>query len=139
MQTKSSRYMELKDLLGAVRNDRVEFVTMRPPGSPFATLERRVVVSGPPELVTLSGMGDLAVLDALVALLQVPDQAWAAVVVLAAMTRVEEKIVDSFATMPDEWLNSLGKTAHERWRNWLQEKRERLQWDADKRVFVAIE
>ena len=36
--------------LEAVRNDRVEFVTRRPPGSPFAALEREVVVTGPPEL-----------------------------------------------------------------------------------------
>lgn len=131
--------MELKDMLESVRNDCIEFATMRPPNSRFVTLERRVVVTGPPELVTLSGIGNLDVLDELVKLLREPDRAWAAEVLLAAMTRMEEKIVDSFATIPDEWLDSIGNTAHERWRIWLMERREKLVWDSANKVFVEIE
>lgn len=131
--------MELKGMLEAVRNDRIEFVTMRPPGSEFVTLERRVVVTGPQELVNLSGMGDLYVLDELIKLLKEPDRAWAAVVLLAAMTRREEKMVDSFATIPDEWWDSVGKTAHERWNKWMKEKNEKLVWDSENKVFVEME
>jgi hypothetical protein len=128
-----------RKLLKAVRNDRIEFATMRPPGSPFAVLERRVIVTGPPELVELSHTGDLRVLDALVDLLQDPDRAWAAEVVLAAMTRREEKLVDSFATAAGDWWESVGQTAHERWSTWLRENRENLVWDAENQVFVEGE
>src|SRR5437773_9941083 len=95
--------MELKDMLSAVRNDRIQFATMRPPGSQLATLERRVVVTAPPELVELSRTGDVEVLDKLVEMLKEPDRAWAAEVLLAAMTRKEEKLVDSFGGGPDKW------------------------------------
>ncbi len=126
-------------MLEAVRNDHIEFVTLRPPGSEFVTLERRVVVTGPSELVHLSGMGDLHVLGELIKLLKEPDRAWAAVVLLAAMTRREEKMVDSFATIPDEWWNSVGKTAYEHWNKWLKEKKEKLVWDSENKVFVEME
>lgn len=128
--------MKRDDLLAAVRNDRIEFVTTRPPDSPFATLDRQVVVTGPPELVELSGTGDVRVLDELVKLLQDPNRAWAAMVLLATMTRTEEKIVDAFAAAPDEWWDSLGKTACERWTRWLGERRGKLVWDSQNRVFV---
>lgn len=123
-------------MLAAVRNNRIEFVTTRPPSSQFATLDRHVVVTGPTELVKLSGMGDVQVLDDVVELLQDPDRAWAAMVLLAAMTRREEKIIDSFAATPDEWWNSLGKTAYERWTQWLEETRKKLVWDFQNKVFV---
>jgi hypothetical protein len=131
--------MELKDMLDAVRNDRIEFATMRPPGSQFATLERRVIVTGPPELITLSKTGDLTALDELVKLLKERDRAWAAMVLLAAMTRREEKIVDTFAATPGEWWDSVGKTAHERWDAWLKETNGKLVWDSANKVFVEKE
>ena len=128
--------MELEDMLAAVRSDRVEFVTMRPPGSAFATLERRVVVTGPPELVELAGTGDPAVLDELVKLLKDPERAWAAMVLLASMTCREEKIVDAFAARTGEWWDPVGKTAYERWYKWLDASREKLVWDTENRIFV---
>lgn len=128
--------MELKDMLSAVRNDQIEFLTMSPPGSQFAILERRVIVTAPPELVELSQIGDVRVLESLVKMLKEPDRAWAAMVLLAAMTREEEKMVDVFATSPAEWWDSIGKTAHERWSKWLKEKRQKLAWDVEDKVFV---
>jgi hypothetical protein len=128
--------MELKDMLDAVRNDRIQFATTRPPGSQFSTLERRVVVTGSPELVALSKTGDLAALDELVKLLKEPDRAWAAMVLLAAMTRQEEKVVDAFATAPGDWWDSVGKTAHKRYSDWLKEKKGKLVWDSANEVFV---
>lgn len=127
--------MNQKDILAFVRNDCIEFVTMRPPGSKFALLERRVVVTGSQDLVELCEKGDVCVLDDLVKILNEPDRAWAAVVLLAALTRREEKIVDSFATIPDEWWDSLGRTAYERWNSWLKEAKEKLVWNSKEKCF----
>jgi hypothetical protein len=128
--------MDVTDRLDAVRSDRIEFITMRHPGSPYATLDRRVVVTGPPPLVELSRSGDPGLLDALVDLLDTPDRAWAAEVLLAALTRREEKLVESFATVPDEWWQSFGATTQARWRSWLDATRDRLTWDAEGQHFV---
>ena len=127
--------MNLKDQLDEVRNNRIQFATMRPEGSQFATLERRVVITEPQELVALSRSGDLGVLDDLLALLKDPDRAWAAMVLLAAMTRVEEKIADNYSARQQDWWDDFGKTAFARWSKWLEENREKLQWDAEDKVF----
>jgi hypothetical protein len=115
--------MDLKELLAAVRNDRIQFATMRPPGSAFTTLDRRVVVTGPPELVELVASRDPQVVTHLVELLPDRDRAWAAEVLLAAMTDHESKIVDAFAATPDEWWDTVGQTAHERWTTWLRQSK----------------
>jgi hypothetical protein len=128
--------MELRDLLSFVRNDLIQFVTMRPPDSQFTTLERRVVITGPPELVQLSGFGDKRVLEELVGLLKQRDKAWAAMVLLAALTGREEKMVDVFATSPGNWWESLGKTAYDRWSAWLTESGDKLFWDPKNRMFI---
>jgi len=128
--------VELDELLAAVRSDRIEFVTMRPPGATTVTLERRVVLTGPPEVTDLATIGDIRILDALVDLLGDPARAWAAEVVLAAVTQREEKLVDTFAGQPEAWWDAVGRGAHERWRAWLDQHRDRLVWDADEGVFV---
>jgi hypothetical protein len=128
--------MEPKDSLNFVRNDRIKFVTMSSPDSQFATLDRRIVITGPAELIELAGKADVRVLDQLVSLLRDPDRAWAAIVLLAALTRREEKVVDAFATSPEQWWESVGKTAYDRWSEWLTGARGKLTWDADNRIFV---
>lgn len=131
--------MQLEDLLATVVNDRVRFATMRPPGARSAILERRVVVTAPTELVELSRSGRPETLDGLVELLRDPDRAWAAMVVLAAMTGEDAKTVDAFATDPDRWLASLGQGAYERWSKWLRGHRDRLRWDPGEQRFVMDE
>ena len=128
--------MDLKESLISVRNDRIQFVTMSSPGSHFATLDRRVVITGPPELVELSRAGDVRILDELVELLKNPDRAWAAMVLLSSLTRKEEEVVNAFATNPEKWWDSVGKGAHDRWSKWLTESRAKLTWDAENRAFV---
>ncbi len=128
--------MEWSQLLDGVRNDRIGFVTARPLGSPFATLDRRVIVTSPEEAVQLSHTGDVRALDELVRLLHDPDRAWAAAVVLAALTREEEKLIESFASDPDEWWRTLGQEAQARWNAWLSEKRDALAWDPGDQAFV---
>jgi hypothetical protein len=136
VQTKSKQRMNLQGMLAEVRNDRIQFATMKPPGSQFASLERRVIVTGPPELVELSASNEPQVLSHLVELLRDRDRAWAAEVLLAALARREEKIVDSFAAAPDKWWDAMGKTAYDRWNSWLNESRDRLVWDSENKVFV---
>ena len=130
--------MQLENLLAAVRNDRIEFLTTRSPGLELPTLGRRVVVTGPAELVDLSQTSDPRVLDELVELLKEPGRAWAAVVLLAALTRREADVVNSFAATPDEWWPAVGSTAYERWDGWLSGVRGRLKWDAEEGAFVEV-
>lgn len=127
------------DFLNSVRNDRIEFATARPPRSQFATLERRVVVTGPPELVELAHSGDPRLLDRLVEFLKQPDRAWAAAVVLAALTGREAKMIDTFVSHPEGWWSSVGQTAHTRWSEWLREARPLLEWDSEESMFVERE
>lgn len=110
---------------------------MRKPDAYLPTLERRVVITGPPELIQLSTMVDLQILDELVSLLKEPDRAWAAEVLLASMTQNEEDIVNSFSSIANEWWDSLGKTSYRRWGKWLEENKEKLTWDPTKKVFVT--
>ena len=128
--------MQFESNIAQVDNDLIEFVTLPPPGSPFATLERRVVVTAPPALVALAQRGDLHLLDELVPLLADPQRAWAAEVLLAAMTGQEAKIVDSFAAHPTEWWGALGQTAQARWQSWLDQRRGKLTWDSENQIFV---
>jgi hypothetical protein len=127
--------MDLNDSLISVRNDRIQFVTTSSPDSRFANLDRRVVVTGPPQLVELSRSGDVRILDELVTILKDRDRAWAAMVLLSALTRREEEIVNAFANSPEKWWDAVGNSAHERWSKWLNESRAKLIWDADNRVF----
>jgi hypothetical protein len=128
--------MNVENMLDSVRNDLIQFVTLRPPNSPFASLERQVVVTGPPELVSLSQTPQIDVLNALVRMLRDPSRNWGAMVILAAMTRREEKTVDVFATSPDEWQKSIGKDAYDRWNGWLEIVRARLTWDSETGTFI---
>ncbi len=100
--------MKPKDSLNFVWNDRIKFVTMSSPDSQFATLDRLIVITGPAELIELAGKADIRVLDQLVSLLRDPDRAWAAIVLLAALTRREEKVVDAFANRIIEYSLSKG-------------------------------
>src|SRR4051812_5344656 len=108
---------------------------MRDP-SDRTNLERRILVTAPPELAELTRTGDPRVLDQLVELLAEPDRAWAAQVALSAMTRRDEKTVEAFARMPEQWLESLGPGAQARWEEWLAPRRGRLAWDGGRRLVV---
>ena len=120
-------------LLDDVRSGDVRFATMP---DPRPSLERRIVVTAPPELVRVTASGDPAVLDFLVGLLTDRSRAWAAEVALAAMTRHDEMIVAAYSATPREWLRTLGPTAQRQWQEWLDEHRDRLSWDAETRVFI---
>ena len=130
--------MRVKDILPLIRNDLLEFATMKRQDSQLPTLEREIIITSPPELVDLSRTGDKSILEDLVRLLNDPERAWAAEVVLAAMTGNEQDMVNSFATVSNEWRDSeLGRTAHERWSKWLDKNKDNLEWDPIDKVFVS--
>jgi len=120
--------------LAGVGTHDVEFASMRDPSR--ASLERRIVVTAPPELAELTAAGDVRVLDELVELLGEPERAWAAEVALSAMTRHDEKTVESFGRSPEDWLEALGPSAQSGWREWLDLRRDQLVWDPENRMFV---
>jgi len=122
-----------------LHQDEIDFATMRPPGSKSAVLERQIVVTAPPEAVTLSQSNDLQVVEQLIEALGQPQYAWAAEVMLAAMTGRESKSVESFAATPDDWVDTLGKNAQTRWSEWFEASRDKLNWDADKKMFIEVE
>ena len=129
---------EWRRMVSELDSDNIEFATVRPPGSPFVMLERWVVVTGPAELVLLSKIGDREILQALVELLPNRQQAWAAVVLLAAMTRGQGREVDNYATDPTGWWESFGDSAYDSWKGWLEDVWDRLEWDEGKGAFVVI-
>jgi hypothetical protein len=131
--------MKVDEMLKSVCNDRIQFATKRPPGSTFTLLDRRVIVLSPAELVDLAASGDVRVLYELVRLLQDPARAWAAEVLLAAMTRREEKLVDTYAASPEKWWKEMGQTAYQRWSAWLNTAAPKLVWDGKEKAFLEKE
>jgi hypothetical protein len=127
-----------EDLLDAVGGE-AAFVTARPPGSPFATLGRRVVVTGPAALAELAADHDPAVLPGLVELLLDPERAWPAAVALSALTGRESDVVEAWAGQPETWWAAVGEDAHERWAAWLEEAGDRLAWDAEAGILVETD
>jgi hypothetical protein len=120
-----------------IQNASIQFASFRPPGGQFAIIDRRVKVVAPREAVQLAETNDPAILDQLVQLLSVRDRAWAAEVVLAAMTGHEADLVASYTGAPDKWLDTVGATAVDRWTSWLAANRARLTWDGETRSFVV--
>jgi hypothetical protein len=129
--------MHVAKRMTPVQNTHVQFASFRPPGSRSVSLDRRVQVVAPPELVQLAQTDDVTILDELVELLSDRDRAWAAEVVLAAMTGQEADLVANYSGSPERWLDSQGATAADRWRAWLAAHRARLSWDAEARSFVV--
>jgi hypothetical protein len=86
--------------------------------------------------VELTKIGDAQILTRLINLLKKPSRAWAAEVLLAALTGREEKLVDSFASQQEKWWEAIGQTAYERWSSWLDQSRSKLVWDSKEKVFV---
>ena len=128
--------MTREEQLEAVRAGDVEFVTMRPRGSSFAVLDRVVRVTGPPPLVELASAGEVEVLEELVELLGDEESAWAAEVLLAALTGREAKDVEVFGSSdPAAWWETAGRGAQARWSEWLDASRDGLVWDADAEMF----
>jgi hypothetical protein len=127
---------QLAQLLKAVTDENIEFVTTRKDRAALPTLDRRVVVTGPPDVVKLLSIGEVSVLEELVTLLRDPNRAWAAEVLLAALTHHEEDMVNAFAAHPDQWQASVGKNAYERWHKWMTFHKAALLWDPQEHVFV---
>ena len=127
---------QVTQLLDAVTNEKIEFVTTSGDRPPLPTAGRRVVVTGPPEVMKLMSLGDVGLLEQLVNLLREPKRAWAAEVVLASLTGHEASVVNAFANQSAKWQESVGQNAYERWSEWLNAHRDRLRWDPKAQAFV---
>ncbi len=125
---------ELRERLGAVLADGVEVASLRPPDSRFQTLERRLVVVGDAAARALVEDASPALLPALVEALADPGSAWTAWVLLAVLTRHEEKLVECFSGDPD-WWDTLGHRCHARWSAWLAAAGS-LRWCGERGCFL---
>jgi hypothetical protein len=125
--------------LDEVRDETIEFASMRPPDSRLAVLERKIVITSPEAVAVISRSGDVTLLDELVALLGDGSRRWAAFAVLAAMTGRHAEIVDTYATTPDTWRRTFGAGAEAEWRSWLDAHRAALVWDERQSSFVLAE
>lgn len=133
---KQNQSSQVRQLLSALTNAKIKFVTTGEDRAPLPTAGRRVVVTGPSEVVKLISLGDVGVLEQLANLLRDPKRAWAAEVVLASLTGHEESVVNAFANQPAQWQESMGQNAYERWSEWLKARRDKLRWDAKAQAFV---
>ena len=124
-----------KRLVAVIRNATIQIATQRRPHSPFATLDRRVVIVAPDEAKQLAALGDPEILADLVQLLDDPERAWAANAMLASLTAHGEDIVNAYATEPANWWAALGPRARQSWQAFLAGQR--FVWDSQAHVFVA--
>lgn len=129
--------MKWHDYLSSIDNQNIQFATMRPPGSAFATLERKVVIIAPKAAVNLTKIDDAALIPALIELLQNSQKAWAAEILLTAITGGDGKIVESFSGSSDEWWDNVGQNAYGKWHNWHQENKENIVWSKSEKIFVV--
>ncbi|MEO8699043.1 MAG: hypothetical protein ABI867_03335 [Kofleriaceae bacterium] len=124
-------------LIGTLRSDTIQLVTYRPPGSTFAVLDRRVMITGPADAKRLTELGEVAILDQLVPLLDDPERAYAASAVLAQLTQHDEKTVEVYATDRAGWWTTFGPSARRTWQAFLDEHRGELAWDPETHAFLA--
>jgi hypothetical protein len=103
------------------------------PWAPSPRHENRIFILSPPELVQLSSIGDVKILDKLVELTDVPGKAWAAHVLIAKMLGFSE-----IRSIPENWWQTEGKTgiAKKKWTNYIRQIKPTLHWDSKKRYFV---
>jgi len=128
--------MDTKRMLNAVTDEKIQFVTAPSKSSVLPTTERRIIITGPPELLPFLSLGDPLVLDELIALLPDPYRGWAAEVVLASLTHHDEDVVNAFAAQPRQWQATIGGSAQKRWKEWLEPRRARLAWHSEAHAFV---
>jgi hypothetical protein len=123
--------------LDAVDNTTIQFVSYRPSGSVFALLDRKIGITGPAAVLNLVEEADPNLLTALIDLLKDPQKAWAAAIILTALTGGDGKVVESFSGRPEKWWEAIGTNAYGYWKNWYQENKNNLQWDKSKKIFAA--
>lgn len=122
-------------LLDSVYSDRITYVTVRPPGAGTVVLERRVRITGSPSMKTLSETGDPNILHALKDLMREDGRAWAAHVLLSAMTGADAATIEIFAADPAGWLQNFRGRHLAEWESWLKQAGDSLIWDPEQHIF----
>ncbi len=109
---------DLGTLLDQLWEEGLRFASLCPPDSHFQTLERRLAITTGEAARRLASCGQPELLEHLIDALGTQARAWLAWVLLASLTRNEEKLVECFAHQPLGWWESLGQTAQARWQKW---------------------
>jgi hypothetical protein len=131
--------MKWKPFINAVSNKTIRFASFRPPESPFATLERQVKVTGPDSVLELIRFADTSLLPSLIEFLKTPEKAWAAEIILTAITETDGKILESFSLNPSKWWDAIGLNAFTKWNTWYLKNRDKIKWDEKLQIFKTGE
>lgn len=123
--------------LNAVDNKTIQFVSYRPSGSAFAILDRKISITGPPEVLELVDDADAHLLPALIDLLKDPQKAWAAAIILTSLTAGDGKVIESFSGEAEKWWEAIGTNVYQYWNNWYEENKNNIQWNQSKKIFAA--
>jgi hypothetical protein len=103
------------------------------PWAPSPRHENRIFILNPPELVQLSNIGDVKILEKLVELTDIPGKAWAAHVLIAKMLGFSD-----IKSISDTWWKTEGKTgiAQKKWTKYISQIKPTLHWDSQKKYFT---
>jgi hypothetical protein len=151
-----------RPLLEAVRNEKLKFreqeIAVKPwtkdvkpirhamPGIP--KFDIKIIIENPPELVQLSNVNDIRIFDELLRLLNYPDRAWAANILLGKLMglppiSIEVEVLHSLAlrrdgslnydskrVSPVKWWETEGKTLHAKkaWITYLRKVKPTMKW-----------
>jgi hypothetical protein len=106
-----------------------------PPPIPISTgpMERessRVFIQGPSKVYQLSNINEPKILDGLLKLMDNPDRAWAAHIVIAKMLGISGLITSVDMISPQNWWELEGKTgkAKQAWIDYLKKIKPTMQW-----------
>jgi hypothetical protein len=137
-ETTKTTKMSWTLLLKSVNNKTIQFATYRPSGTKTALLERKIKVTGPDSVLTLMLQADVDLLPALIDLLKDSTKAFAAEIILTALTDANGKTIEAFSGNPEEWWKTLGVNAYQHWNNWYEKTKKSIEWDKSKKIFVMI-
>lgn len=127
--------MKWKPFINTVNNKTIRFATFRPPGSSFATLERQIKITAPDSVVELIRLADTSLLPSLIEFLKTPKKAWAAEIILTAITETDGKILESFSGNPSTWWGTIGVNAFNKWNTWYSKNKNKIVWDEKMQIF----
>lgn len=134
-KTPKTRKMTWQPLLKSVTNKTIQFASYSPERSTFAVLERNIIVTGPDSVLQLMKAGDIAILTSLIDLLKDSTKAWAAEIILTALTAGDGKVIESFAGDPKKWWEAAGANSYTYWDSWYKKNQDVIEWNNETQKF----
>jgi len=129
--TQKTRKMTWEPLLKSVNNKTIQFASYSPERSAFAVLERNIIVTGPDSVLQLLQAGDTAILPSVIDLLKESTKAWAAEIILTALTAGDAKVIESFNDDPQKWWETVGANSYAYWNSWYIKNKDSIEWNSD--------